>query len=78
MRGDFTEFERKQLTSILERGRKEGYLDVKNINSTVNIIMMIVDGIEIPLFLQNKYAEYENTIDELAAMIVNSLRAQKK
>ena len=78
VRGDFTEFERKQLTSILERGRKEGYLDVKNINSTVNIIMMIVNGIEIPLFLQNKYAEYENTIDELAAMIVNSLRAQKK
>ncbi|OFY41202.1 MAG: hypothetical protein A2X18_12660 [Bacteroidetes bacterium GWF2_40_14] len=77
VREDFAEFERKQLTIILEKGKKEGYLDVKNINSTVNIIMMVVTGIEIPLFLQNKYTEYENTIDELSSMIVNSLRTQK-
>ncbi|MFA5850013.1 MAG: TetR/AcrR family transcriptional regulator [Bacteroidales bacterium] len=78
VREDFEEFERKQLTIILEKGKKEGFIDVKNINSTVNIIMMVVNGIEIPLFLQNKYKEYENTIDELSSMIVNSLRTQKK
>ena len=78
VRDDFKEFERVQLTLILKKGKKEGYLDVKNINSTVNIIMMVVNGIEIPLFLQNKYAEFENTIDELATMIVNSLKTQKK
>jgi len=38
---------------------------------------MVANGIEIPLFLQNKYAEFENTIDELATMIVNSLKTQK-
>ena len=78
VREDFSEFERTQLIIILKKGKKEGYLDVKNINSTVNIIMMVVNGIEIPLFLQNKYAEYEVTIDELSSMIVNSLRTQKK
>jgi AcrR family transcriptional regulator len=78
VRDDFSEFERAQLTIILKKGKKEGYLDVKNINSTVNIIMMVVNGIEIPLFLQNKYAEFENTIDELATMIVGSLKTQKK
>jgi len=78
VRDDFVEFERTQLTSILRKGKKEGYLDVKNINSTVNIIMMVVNGIEIPLFLQNKYSEFENTIDELATMIVHSLKSQKR
>jgi AcrR family transcriptional regulator len=78
VRDDFDEFERTQLTHIIKKGKKEGYLDVKNINSTVNIMMMVINGIEIPLFLQDKYAEYENTIDELASMIVNSLRTQKK
>jgi len=77
VREDFAEFERIQLTIILKKGKKEGYLEVKNINSTVNIIMMVVNGIEIPLFLQNKYSEYEHTIDELSSMIVNSLITQK-
>ncbi|MFA4851493.1 MAG: TetR/AcrR family transcriptional regulator [Bacteroidales bacterium] len=78
VREDFAEFEHTQITLILKKGKKEGYINIKNINSAVNVIMMVVNGIEIPLFLQNKYAEYENTIDELATMIVNSLRTQKK
>ncbi|MBW6484327.1 MAG: TetR/AcrR family transcriptional regulator; helix-turn-helix transcriptional regulator [Vicingaceae bacterium] len=78
VRDDFVEFEQIQLTSILRKGKKEGYLDVKNINSTVNVLMMVVNGIEIPLFLQDKYTEFENTIDELATMIVHSLKTRKK
>lgn len=78
VREDFTEFEREQLTIILERGKIEGYLDFKNINSTISIFMMVINGIEIPLFLQEKYSEYESTIDELSSMIVNSLRTQRK
>jgi len=78
VREDFTEFEREQLTIILKRGKIEGYLDFKNINSTISIFMMVINGIEIPLFLQEKYSEYESTIDELSSMIVNSLRTQRK
>jgi len=78
VREDFAEFERDQLTNILMKGKKQGYLNVKNINSTVNIIIMVINGIEIPLFLQNKYSDYKHTIDELATMIVNSLRTQRK
>jgi AcrR family transcriptional regulator len=78
VRDDFTEFERNQITFILEKGKKEGYLDIKNIESNVNITMMIINSIEFPLFLQNKYAEFENTIGELVSVITNSLRAYKK
>lgn len=50
VREDFDQFERSQLTLILKKGKKEGFLDFKNINSTVNIMMIILNGIEIPFF----------------------------
>lgn len=78
VRDDFVQFERTQLTLILNKANKEGYLTLKNINSTVNIILMVANGIEIPLYLQNKYEEYEKTIQELSEMILNSLRYGKK
>ena len=78
VRDDFTEFERTQLTMMLNKGKDEGYLNVIDINSTVNVILMILSGIEIPLFLQNKYGEYEDTIEELSEMIAGSLKMQNK
>lgn len=78
VRNDFHLFERNQITFILEKGTKEGYLDVTNVNSTVDVIMMIANSIEIPLFLQNRYKEYENTINELISLITNSLSSNKK
>ena len=65
------------ITIILENGKNEGFLDVKSIESTVDIIMMLVTSIEIPLFLQNKYNKYESTIDELATLIINGLKSEK-
>jgi AcrR family transcriptional regulator len=78
VRDDFTEFERTQITFILKKGKSEGYLDIKNLESSVNIYMIIMNSLEIPLFLQDKYDEYESTMDELASMVLNSLRTQKK
>jgi AcrR family transcriptional regulator len=78
VRNDFHLFERNQITFILEKGTKEGYLNVTNVNSTVDVIMMIANSIEIPLFLQNRYKEYENTINELISLITNSLSSNKK
>jgi hypothetical protein len=78
VRDDFTKFERTQITNILKKGKKEGYLNIKNINSTVNIAIMIISSIEFPLFLQNKYDEYEKTMEELISMLVNNLKIQKE
>lgn len=70
---DFHSFERTQITLILEKGMDSGYLEIANINSTVEVIMMIANSIEIPLFLQGRYRNYENTINELISLITNSL-----
>jgi AcrR family transcriptional regulator len=78
VRSDFAEFEYNQLKLIFKNGNIEGYLDIKNIESTVNAVMMLLNSIELPLYLQNKYPEYESTIDEIVTMILNSLRYNKK
>ena len=78
VRDDFARYEYNQLYLILKKGNSEGLLDIKNIKSTVNMVMMLLNSIELPLYLQNKYHEYEKTIDELVTMIINSLRSYKK
>ncbi|MGA1977444.1 MAG: helix-turn-helix domain-containing protein [Bacteroidales bacterium] len=78
VRDDFAEFERTHLTLILKKGKEEGYFDIKNIDSTINIIMIVMNSIEIPFYLQNKYPEYEATIEEIGSLLLDSLRAQKK
>jgi AcrR family transcriptional regulator len=78
VRDDFAAFEHEQLTLILTNGIKEGYLEIKNVTSTVEAVLMLVSSIELPLYLQNKYAEYEKVIVDLVSMILNSLRSYKK
>lgn len=78
VRDDFAQFEYAQLTQVLTQGKNEGYLDIKDVKSNVNIALMLFNGMELPFFLQNKYAEYENVIDDLVSMILNSLRSHKK
>ena len=78
VRDDFDNFEQVQLTLIIEKGNAEGYLNVTNIGPTVDVAMMIIKSIEIPLFLQDKYEVYENTLHEVINVITNSLKSQSK
>ena len=78
VRDDFSNFEYRQIYLILSKGIQENYFEIVNINSTVNAVLMLLYSIEIPLFLQNKFSEYENTIEEIVTMIISSVRLQKK
>jgi AcrR family transcriptional regulator len=78
VRDDFNHFEREQLSIILGKGKEEGYLDITDITSSADIILMVLHGIELSLFLQDKYAEYEATLDELSTVMISGLKFQKK
>ncbi|MEZ5069449.1 MAG: TetR family transcriptional regulator [Bacteroidales bacterium] len=78
VRDDFDAFEQEQLTRIIREGSEDGYLQLRSIEPTVNVAMMIIKSIDIPLFLQDKYAEYEQTIVELLTMITRSFQNQRK
>jgi len=74
VRKDFEEFERTQLLTILAQGKKEGVLEFADLNTSVSLILMLLKSIEIPLFLQDKYEEFSNSIDELITIISTGLK----
>ena len=74
VRKDFDEFEKTQLLTILSRGKEEGLLKFSDINSTVNLILMLLKSIEIPLFLKEEYKEYYQSIDEMITMLSASMQ----
>jgi len=74
VRKDFDEFERSQLLTILSKAKEEGLLEFSDLNSTVNLGMMLLKSIEIPLFLQKEYKEYHHSIRELITMLSTSLQ----
>ena len=77
VRDDFEAFEYNLITQVLTNGKKEGLLDSKDLEKEVNIYMIIMYSLEIPFFLQNKFAEYESTLNDIATMIFSSFRYQQ-
>jgi AcrR family transcriptional regulator len=75
VREDFAKFDKEKVHFIISRGQKEGTLNISDINSTVNIVLMVLNSIEIPLFLQDKYSEYINAGEELADLIIKGLKS---
>ena len=75
VREDFANFDRNQLHFIISKGVKEGALEITNLDSTVNLILMVINSVEIPLFLQDKYSEYIDAGEELANLIIKGLKS---
>ncbi|MEZ5104489.1 MAG: helix-turn-helix domain-containing protein [Draconibacterium sp.] len=75
VRGDFAKFDKEQLYFIISKGIKEGTLEISDLESTVDLILMVMNSMEIPLFLQNKYSEYIDTGKELASFIIRGLKS---
>jgi len=74
VRRDFDNFERLQLNKIISEGEKRGYFRVSNLDRIVDVVMIIHKSVEIPLYLQNKYNEYKNIMDEMISLIFNGLK----
>ncbi len=74
VRKDFENFERNQLKKILEEGKQQGYFQLSDIDLTLDVVLIMLKSVEIPLYLQNKYAEYKNIIDEMISLIFNGLK----
>lgn len=74
VRKDFEEFESLQLKYILSIGKDEGLLKISNIDSTANLILILLKSLDIPLFLQDKYEDYNQAIDELISLVSSGLK----
>ena len=74
VRKEFEEFERAQLLSILLKGKQEGFLEFSDLSSTANLILILLTSVEIPLFLQDRYEEYHQSIDEMISILSAGLK----
>lgn len=74
VRNSFFEFEKSQIEQILIKGTNEGIIEMSSIEKGVNLIMLLLSSLEVPLFLQGKYEEYETTIHELIEFIIQGLK----
>ena len=77
VRDDFESFDRDCITLVLKQGIKENDISINNVPAAVDLFIMVTKGLEVPLFLQKKYDEYENTIIELSTVIINGLQNSK-
>ena len=73
LRMEFDAFETKLLSGILQQGVNEKTFVIKDVEKTAQVIIMAVKALEIPFFLQNKIAEYEQTIVELLDILIRGL-----
>lgn len=74
VRNDFLNFEKVQLTLIIDKGKSDGLTEMGNTLQTVELIHLVITSLEVPLFLQDKYEEYQQTINELIQFVINGLR----
>ncbi len=75
LRSDLDEWEKKQMKSMVYQGIDENIFDDKyeNLDVVLDIIIMVVKGLEIPYFLQGKYEEYALYFDDLIKILTKGL-----
>ncbi len=74
VRKNFDEFEHSQFIYILSIGKEKGFLKISDIDSTSNLILILLKSLDITLFLQDKYEDYNKTIDELISLLSSGLK----
>ncbi len=78
VRDDFADFEHNQLSFILKKGINEGQVLINNdFNTYVKLILIIINSLEIPFFLQNNFDKYEDNIKGLAHLLFEGLKNKK-
>lgn len=74
LRSELDKWEIVNLRNILELGIKEGdFTDSGNIEVLLEMIIMVLKGLEIPFFLQNKYNRYSPHFNDLIGVLIKGL-----
>ncbi len=73
LRSGFDAFEVGLFSTLLQKGVDEKTFEIRDVKKTAQVIIMAMKALEIPFFLQNKIAEYEQTIVELLDILIRGL-----
>jgi len=78
VREKFEKFEFEALKKIIKLGVEANCFYVSDIDAGAKLLLLLLKSSEAPLYLQNKYTEYEKVIDELISTIINGLKTNNK
>jgi len=74
LRNEFDKWEADKLKIILEQGINEGCFHKNgNIDVLIEMLIMVIKGLEIPFFLQNKYTKYSPHFDDLIGVLIKGV-----
>jgi len=77
LRADLDHWEKEQLKSIIKKGIETGeFADQhEKMDVLLDVFIMVLKGLEIPFFLQNKYSELSPHFDDLINILVKGMAA---
>jgi len=74
LRNEFDKWEADKLKVILEQGINEGYFNEnRKIDVLIEMLIMVIKGLEIPFYLQNKYTKYSPHFDDLIGVLIKGV-----
>jgi len=74
VRADWEQWEKDNLRKIIVQGTDEGiFVSGQNLEVLLDVLIMVLKGLEIPFFLQNKYDDLSPYFDDLLNILVKGL-----
>ncbi len=74
LRNELDEWEKEKLKKIISEGVKTGEFEVNgNMDILLDMFIMVLKGLEIPFFLQNKYEKYSPYFEGLMGILTKGL-----
>ena len=75
LRKELDDWEKEQIKKIIEQGIEENIFKKQNANMDVilDVFIMVLKGLEIPFFLQDKYDELHPYFDDLLLILIKGL-----
>ena len=74
LRTEFDNWEKENLKTIIQKGVKsKEFADVKDMDALLDVLLMVLKGLETPFFLQNKYNKYAPYFEGLTQILTKGL-----
>ena len=75
LRNELDIWEKKQIQNIIYQGVDEGIFEPRNgdIDILLDVFIMVLKGLEIPFFLQNKYNDLHPYFDDLLKILIKKI-----
>ncbi len=74
LRKDLDEWEKSKIGQIIEEGIKNGeFLEIGNKEVILDVFIMVLKGLEIPFFIQNKYSRLEPYFDDMLGILIRGI-----